>query len=58
MTPLTQDPRLNVLLNPDNGQVVKTSTNVAPDLQVRVTYDPKEFAEFSRGEPFENEVTP
>ena len=52
MTPLTQDPALVVLVNPDTAAPVKFATNVAPDLAIRVTEDPKEFAELAKGSPF------
>jgi len=56
MTPLTQDPRLVLLTNPDTGAIRKFATNVAPDLAVTVTNDPVEFAELQKGETFLTEI--
>lgn len=58
MIPLTENPTINILLDPDTGNVNGFSTNIAADVKVIPTYDPAEFKENTRGMPFTNEVCP
>jgi len=51
MTPLTQNPKI-VLLVDSNGIVVKTATNVAPDLNVVVTTSEVAFEVEASNQPF------
>ncbi len=51
MTPLTVNPSVVVLLNPE-GKVEATATNISPEIEVIVTNSPAEFREASLGKPF------
>ena len=56
MTPLTQNPKLVVLLNPDTGTVMKTATNIDREVQVKATFDPNEFDTDAQGMPFQTNI--
>lgn len=55
MIPLAVNPKVLILI--EDGKVVKSATNVAPDLAVTITNDPAEFADKVRGITFVNEVS-
>lgn len=54
MDVLTQDPTA-ILLIDGNGKLLKTATNVSPDLEIVVTQSPEQFADLSAGRPFKCE---
>lgn len=53
MTPLTQNPKL-VLLVDGNGNVLKSATNVAADLEIKVVRDETTFNDEAANKPFVN----
>jgi len=54
MDVLTQNPVV-VLLVDGNGRLLKTATNVSPELEIVVTQNPDQFADLSAGRPFKAE---
>jgi len=54
MDVLTQDPTVILLIGPD-GKLIKTATNVSPNLEIVVTQSPEQFADLSAGRPFKAE---
>lgn len=55
MTPLTQDPKVIVLVN-ELDFINKVATNISEDVRVFVTYNPDTFKALSAGMPFQIEV--
>ncbi len=51
MIPLPVNPNVVVLLD-ENGNVASFATNVAPELDVKVTYSKEVFDEMSLGKSF------
>jgi hypothetical protein len=54
MDVLTQDPTV-ILLFDNQGKLLKTATNVSPELEIVVTQNPDQFADLSAGRPFRAE---
>ena len=54
MDVLTQDPIVVLLVGPD-GKLLKTATNVSPNLEIVVTQNADQFADLSAGRPFKAE---
>ena len=57
MTPLTQNPRVLVLVDKD-GNPLKTATNVAPDVAVETTTDVAKFESEAGNFPFVTNAAP
>lgn len=55
MTPLTVNPTVLILMD-HQGNVLKTATNIAPDLKIEITYRESVFNEESGNKPFVHEV--
>ena len=54
MTPLTVNPSVVVLLNPEGTGIKAVATNVASDLNVIVTRDEAEFKDEALNKPFDS----
>lgn len=55
MTPLTVNPNVLVLVNPE-GKIEAVATNVAPDLAVTVITDPSDWRKTAANLPFRTDT--
>jgi hypothetical protein len=55
MIPLTVNPTVLILMD-QQGNVLKTATNIAPDVKIEITFRESVFNEESGNKPFIHEI--